>query len=230
MRDPLRLFVGYDHREAAGLHAFIESLLEHASGPVALTVVTPKIAEELGVFTDGTNAFSKSRFLPPYWCKYQGRSVWMDGADMLMRTDIWGLVNELDSSSPVHVVKHDYTPKAERKYLGTEMEAPNVAYPRKNWSSVMVFWNAHSACRRLTPEYVADNDGQHLHRLAWADDYEIGALPAAWNHLDEYGESAEAKVVHYTNGIPGFFCYKDAPHAHEWRDAVRRMTRGLDGN
>lgn len=223
----LHVFVGLDDREAVGLSAFQASLLEHASGPVALTVITEKLAARFGVGTDGTNAFTKSRFLMPYLSDFRGRALWMDGADMLMRTDIYGLLEYADMRSAVQVVKHDYTPKADRKYIGTEMEAPNVAYPRKNWSSLMLMKCDHSACRRLTPEFVAKTPGQDMHRFSWCEDERIGSLPLEWNWLDEYGENQEAKIVHYTNGIPGFQAYKHAPHSGEWWDAVRRAQRGL---
>lgn len=210
-----------------GLHAFLASLLEHASGPVDLTIITAKMAASLGVGTDGSNAFTKSRFLMPYLCGFRGHALWLDGADMLMRDDVCELAALADFHSAVQVVKHDYTPRAEKKYIGTEMEAPNVAYPRKNWASAMLMWNDHSSCRRLTPEFVAKSFGQELHRFGWCDDERIGNLPVEWNWLDEYGENEEAKIVHYTNGIPGFFAYQDAPHAEEWRDAVRKSQRGL---
>lgn len=223
----LRVFVGHDHREAVGLQAFITSLLEHASGPVDLTVITAKMASALGVGTDGTNAFTKARFLVPYLCAYKGRALWLDGSDMLVRGDIHDIGRVIDWRSAVQVVKHNYKPKAKRKYIGTEMEATQIAYPRKNWSSVMAMFCEHSACRRLTPEYVARASGQELHRFEWVEDERIGELPMAWNWLDEYGENKEATIVHFTNGIPGFPFYRDVPHSAEWRAAVNASLRGI---
>ena len=225
--DAIRLFVGHDEREAIGLSIFIQSLIRHASRPVDLTIITAAMAAKLGVGTDGTNAFTKSRFLVPFWCGYCGPALWLDGADMLLRADVCELMELADFRSAVQVVQHDYAPKAARKYIGTAMEAPNVPYERKNWSSVMLMWCDSHACRRLTPDYVAKHNGQHLHRMEWGED-RLGELPAEWNWLDEYGENPEAKLVHYTNGIPAFPHYRDAPHADEWR-AEREAMLAFEG-
>jgi hypothetical protein len=226
--DRLHIFVGHDERESIGLAVFIASMLEHASRPIDLTIVTAAKAAELGIGTDGSTAFTKSRFAVAHWFNYRGIALWMDGADMMFRADPYGLVEHLDGfSSAVQVVKHDYTPRAARKYVGTEMESPNVAYPRKNWSSVMGMWCSHSAWRKLSAEYVASASGQHLHRFEWCDDKLIGELPLEWNWLDEYGENPRAKLVHYTNGIPAFAAYRDAPHAEEWRHYLNKSTRGM---
>lgn len=218
----IRLFCGYDAREAAGFHAFVQSVIETASQPVAITPLTANQR-------DGTNSFTYSRFLVPYLCGYQGDAIWMDGADMLLRGDLMELWLRRADKYAAQVVPHEYTTKHQRKYIGTEMEADNANYPRKNWSSV-ILWNCgHPANRALTPSYVASQDGAQLHRFAWLSDDEIGALPADWNWLaDEYGASTTAKLCHWTAGIPGFYAYRDAPHASEWRDAVRRMNRGID--
>jgi len=226
--DRLRIFVGHDERESIGLAVFIASLLEHASRPVDLTVITATMAAKLGIGSDGSNAFTNSRFAVPHWLGYQGLALWMDGADMMLRADPYELVELLDwQGKAVQVAKHDYRPGADRKYVGTEMESPNVGYPRKNWSSVMALWGAHSAWRKLGPAYIAQASGQHLHRFEWCEDRAIGELPAEWNWLDEYGENPRAKLVHYTNGIPGFAAYRDAPHAGEWRRYLKKAQRGI---
>lgn len=217
----LRIFVGSDDREAVGLQVFLRSLEEHASEPVALHVIT----ERMGTQSDGSNAFTKSRFLVPAFCNYEGFGIWLDGADMLLLSDPAELLQLIDTRSAVQVVKHDYVPRSSRKYLGTDLETDNVPYPRKNWSSVMVF--ACAACRVLTPRYVRESTGQHLHRLGWVPDQMIGTLPAEWNWLDEYGENDKAKLIHYTNGIPGFTAYRNAPRADEWWATLKRAQRGL---
>ena len=104
-------------------------------------------------------------------------------------------------------------PKNAEKYLG----AKNEAYPRKNWSSVMIFNCSNWKTRRLTPEYVQSATGKMLHRFEWLDDEDIGELPIEWNWLsDEFGENPEAKLVHYTNGTPCFHEYACSPMANEW--------------
>jgi hypothetical protein len=218
----IRLFVGHDAREAVGAHAFIESVLDHCSMPVSITHIGSKETER-----DGTNAFTYSRFMIPSLCHFQGFALWMDGADMLCRGDLAELWEMRESWFAAKVVKHEYIPASDRKYIGTDMESPNLYYPRKNWSSVVLFDCGHYLNRCLTPEYIAGKDGSYLHRFGWIPDERIGGLPMEWNWLDEYGENEGAKLVHWTNGIPGFYHYRHAPHAEEWKAAVRKVTRGM---
>jgi len=109
------------------------------------------------------------------------------------------------------VCKHDYVPRTERKFLGQLQ----TKYPRKNWSSLMIFNNAR--CRSLTPAYVNSAAGLELHRFAWTEDASIGEIPLEWNWLvGEYAPSARAKIVHYTLGGPYFDDYRDCDYAAEW--------------
>jgi hypothetical protein len=111
------------------------------------------------------------------------------------------------------VVKHDYKTKMKEKYLGSK----NEDYPRKNWSSV-ILWNCNSfPNRKLTPEFVMQATGAELHRFTWLDDSRIGELPKEWNWLpDEYGTNPDAKLLHYTLGTPCFHEFADTPMSEEW--------------
>jgi hypothetical protein len=212
----IRLFTGYDDREAVGWHVFCQSVIEKTSEPVAITPLSGR--------TDGTNAFTLARFLVPSLCEFQGWAIFADGADMLLRADLAGLWALRDERHAVQVVQHDYTPKSDRKYIGTHMESPNGAYPRKNWSS-LVLWNCgHPDNAWLTPEVVNAATGPALHRFSWTN--KIGALPVEWNYLDEY-PAADAHLVHYTNGIPGFTYYRDALHADAWHSQLSKALTGL---
>lgn len=216
------MFCGIDPREAVGFHAFVQSAIEHTSEPIQ---IVPLAGEQ----RDGTNSFTYARFLVPYYCDFEGFAIFADGADMLLRKDLSELWKLRDPLKAVQVVKHDYQTKHAKKYLGTEMEAVNLDYERKNWSS-LVIWNcAHARHKVLTPEFVSWQSGQFLHRFEWLDDRWIGEIPKEWNWLaDEYGENQEANLLHWTTGIPGFYQYRNAPQAWEWKDAVRKLTRGMD--
>lgn len=209
----LRLFVGYDPREEIGLHVFNASVWRHASAPVSITPIGANVCG-----TDGTNAFSLARFHVPRLCNYQGWALFMDGSDMLMLDDVAKLWALRDEKYAVQVVKHDYTPRAARKYIGTEMEAANEPYPRKNWSSV-ILWNCgHGSNHGLLGE-------TRWHRFSWLADDLIGALPNEWNYLvDEDGQCRlqDAKVAHWTNGGPWFPYYGSTVFANLWRDEYRR--------
>ena len=208
----MHIFAGYDAREAAGFGAFLNSLIATTSGYWLRPLC--------GAQADGTNAFTYARFRIPELMLWSGWALWLDGADMLVRSDLAALWALRDPRYAVQVVKHEYRTKHPRKYVGTAMEAANPDYPRKNWSS-LILWNcahgAHFAARRR----MQTSDGAFLHRFGWLEDAQIGALPADWNWLaDEYGENASAKLLHWTAGIPGFAAYRGAPHAAEWHAAA----------
>lgn len=207
------VFIGYDPREAVAYHVCANSIIRHASTPVALSpLALNNLREYTETHTDGSNQFIYSRFLTPHLMGYQGWAIFMDG-DMLLCDDIAQLWALRDESKAVMVVKHDYQTKLTEKYLG----AKNESYPRKNWSSV-VLWNcAHPANRTLTPAFVEQATGAQLHRFTWIADNDIGELPKVWNWLpDEFGPNADAKLLHWTLGTPCFHEFADAPMASEW--------------
>jgi glycosyl transferase family 8 len=209
----IRVFIGFDPREAVAYHVCAQSLIRHSTQTLAMT---PLCLKNLGSYrethTDGSNHFIYSRFLVPHLTGYEGWAIFIDG-DMLLRDDISKLWNLRDESKAVMCVQHDYKTKAQDKYMGSK----NVDYPRKNWSSV-VLWNCgHPANRQVTPEFVMNASGAQLHRFTWLDDSLIGALPKVWNWLpDEFGANADAKLLHWTLGAPCFHEYADAPMAAEW--------------
>jgi hypothetical protein len=134
---------------------------------------------------------------------------------MVLRDDIvklWNLQHR-NIHADVYVVKHDYKTKKTEKYMG----AKNEDYPRKNWSSVIV-WDCQTfPNRRLTPEFVQKQPGSFLHRFSWIQDDRIQELPAEWNWLpDELGPNPDAKLLHYTLGTPCFHEFADTPQGEEW--------------
>jgi lipopolysaccharide biosynthesis glycosyltransferase len=209
----IRLFLGYDPREAVVYHVCVNSIIRQASHPVA---VTPLALRNLGRYverhSDGSNQFIYSRFLVPQLMGHTGWALYIDG-DMLLRADIAELWNLRNESKAVLCVHHDYKTKMKQKYLG----AKNEDYPRKNWSSV-VLWNCgHPANQRLSAEFVQKATGAQLHRFTWLADDLIGELPKEWNWLpDELGANPQAKLLHWTLGAPCFHEFANAPMAEEW--------------
>ena len=210
---PIPIFVGYDPREAVAYHTCANSIIRHASKPVAIIPLALNLFNDYTeTHTDGSNQFIYSRFLVPHLMGYQGHAIFMDG-DMIVRGDIVELWEQRSSYMDVQVVKHDYKTRMTEKYLG----AKNEDYPRKNWSSV-ILWNCNSwTNRRLTPEWIENATGAELHRFTWINDARIGELPREWNWLpDEYGENKDAKLLHYTLGTPCFHEFATTPQGDEW--------------
>jgi len=217
----IKVFIGYDAREAAAYSVLAHSIHARASVPVA--VVPVMLSELKGVLTRERHPlqstdFSFSRFLTPFLSDYQGWSIFMD-CDMLVLDDIEKLYALRDERYAVMVVKHDHVPKETRKFL----DQPQTAYQKKNWSSVMLFNNAQ--CRALTPDYVNTASGLELHQFKWlANDELIGEIPARWNHLVGYNApNRDVSLVHYTLGGPYFQEYRDCEYADEWRAARQDM-------
>ena len=210
---PIPVFVGYDPREAIAYHVCCNSIIRNASAPVAIVPVALNLFSDYQeTHTDGSNHFIYTRFLVPWLMGWTGRAIFIDG-DMIVRGDIVELYQSLELNKDVAVVKHDYQTKQTEKYMG----AKNENYPRKNWSSVIV-WNCASyPNRRLTPEFVMASTGAFLHRFTWLADDRIQELPPEWNWLpDEYGPNLNAKLLHYTLGTPCFHEYANTPQNDEW--------------
>lgn len=208
----IKLFIGWDQREAAGCHTFIQSVVENTTAPVAIT----PLAYE-GMQKDGSTAFTFSRFLIPELCNFSGHAIFCDGADMLCLADLAELWALRDSGKAVQVVKHDYQTKYPRKFLGTEMECDNPQYPRKNWSS-LILWNCGHMAHFNAREQLRRAPGSYLHRFSWLKDEDIGELHPTWNWLaDEHGANVAAKIVHFTAGIPAIPAHRSVAHSKEWQ-------------
>jgi len=216
----INLFVGFDEREAVGTHAFNASVIANTSVPVSITHLAKPALESVfkEKFGEGTNAFTVSRFLIPDLMGRRGFAIFADGADMVCTGDLAELAAMFDPLKTVQVVKHQYKTKHPRKYLGTQMEAENPDYDRKNWASLMIINCAN--LRWPTAEQVAKMRKIDLLQFKYLPDDQIGELPIEWNWLaDELGENPNAKIIHWTCGIPGFPEYNKAPHAKQWREA-----------
>ena len=213
MKDIIPIFIGYDPREAIAYHTCVNSIIRNASRPVSIVPVALNLFRDYSeTHTDGSNHFIYTRFLVPHLMQYEGWAIFIDG-DMIVRGDIAELWELRDSYKDVMVVKHDYKTRMTEKYLG----AKNEDYPRKNWSSV-ILWNCNShPNRKLTSEFVQKATGAELHRFSWLLDERIGELPPEWNWLpDEYGPNPDAKLLHYTLGTPCFHEFADTPQGNEW--------------
>lgn len=230
----LKIFIGWDENEVAAYHVLCHSIIRHASCPVSITPIKRDQVElwrERGEYE--STDFSFSRFLVPYLCNYEGKALFMD-CDMMVTKDIQTLFKQADERYAVQVCKHDYVPTTERKFL----DQPQTSYPRKNWSSVMLFNN--QKCRVLTPDVVNNANGLYLHRFNWLHDSQIGELPLTWNWLvGEYGVvefykehgnlGAVPANLHWTLGGPWFDEFKETAWADLWRKEKEMMNAGFRG-
>jgi len=222
----IRVFIGYDPREAVAFNVLSYSILRRSTVPVA--IVPLALLQLNGILKRERHPlqstdFSFSRFLVPYLSGYTGHSIFMD-CDMLVLDDIAKLWDLKDSSYALQVIKHDHRPREAVKFL----KQTQTAYEKKNWSSVMLFNN--EKCNSLTPDYVSTASGLDLHQFKWLrNDEDIGDLPHRWNHLVDYDPpSIDVSLVHYTLGGPYFPEYVNCEYSREWcaeRDAMLHADR-----
>lgn len=225
MKKHLTIYIGYDSVESVAWHTLVHSIYFHSSQPVS--IVPLNLNNLKGIYTrerdpKQSNDFSFTRFLVPYLNNYEGMAIFMD-CDMLLRTDIYKIFEEINTQpeKAVYVVKHDYEAKEGLKYLNTVQ----YSYPRKNWSS-FILWNCnHISNRKVTADYVNSASAMELHRFLWLDDNEIGELDVRWNWLvgDYSNPPSDVKNIHWTLGGPYFKEFKDVDFSEEWFKAVEKM-------
>ena len=223
MDNVIDLAVGFDQREAVAYHTFVQSVIEKSSIPVRFMPLNLKsLLSYDELHTDGSNNFIYTRFLVPYLMNFKGWAIYADG-DMVCLDDIKNLWDQRDSKYAVMVVKHDYKTKVKNKYWGNK----NEDYPRKNWSS-LILWNCnHSSHNILTPEFVKKQSGAFLHRFSWIKDSEIGELDKEWNWLAmEYPEKKDINLIHYTIGTPCFKEYEKASLSSHWKKSFMNSLTG----
>ncbi len=195
MVDILKIFIGCDPRQLISLNVLVNSIYRRASKPVS---ITPLVIETLPLKRTGLTPFTYSRFLAPYLCNYEGWSLFLD-ADILLNCDI----NEIFA-----LKNDDYA----------VMVSKNVK--KFEWASVMLFNNPK--CKVLTPEYI--ENAPRLHDCSWAED-SVGDIPREYNHLVGYDKpNPDAKLIHYTQGVPAFPETNDCEHAQAWFEEHKLMN------
>ena len=234
MTEKLKVYVGYDSREDIAWQVCRFSLLRHATREVSVYPLKQGLLRELGLYTrqedrNASTEFTITRFLTPYLAAHDGWTIFVD-CDFLFTTCIYNVLKGKSRDKALYVVQHDYTPVNTIKMDGKKQES----YPRKNWSSFMLFNNSHPGVRALTPEVVNSESPAFLHRFQWLDDEAIGALPLSWNFLEgEYEKPRELpNAIHFTNGGPWFDNWKNVDYADLWCQERERyqdyVNRNLD--
>lgn len=225
-----RIFIGWDSNEAVAYDICRHSIIGHARSATMTRSLNQRALRAAKLYTRerdplASTEFTYTRFLVPTLCGHDGWALFLD-CDILCRRDITELFKLADDSKAVMVVKHDHRPTATTK-MGQAIQS---AYPRKNWSSVML-WNCGHEANRPVDAYMVNNaTGAYLHRFQWLEDEQIGELPVAWNYLVGWNTAAQCEdpaLVHFTEGIPGIHPgHEGDEYAAEWLDAADRLRRG----
>lgn len=217
---PFRVYVGYDSREDIAFRVCRSSLVRRSSLALDIRPIKQSDLRHCGLYWRAkdplaSTEFTYTRFLTPYLAGYQGWALFCD-CDFLWLADVAGLVALADPDMAVMCVHHDHRPSEDTKMDG----AVQTTYPRKNWSSLMLLNCGHPMTRALRPEIVNTQSGAFLHRMQWAADDVIGALPSSWNWLEgsmPRPASGTPDAVHFTRGGPWFENWQDVEYGDLWR-------------
>ena len=212
-------FIGYDSKEDIAYRVCKQSLIKNSS--INIKVKSLKLYELISkkiykrnIDPLASTEFTYSRFLVPALMNYKGWAVFCD-CDFLFFDDVAKLFSNLNEEKAIYCVQHDYTPKEKHKMDGQQQ----TIYPRKNWSSFIVFNCSHPSNKKLTVDLVNKESGSFLHQFKWLKDEEIGSLDERWNWLEGWtSKHNETKpfAVHYTRGGPWFDEWQDVEFAKEW--------------
>lgn len=226
--DPFRVYIGWDSREPEAYDVAAYSLGRRASVPVSVRPLKQAALRAQGVYRRpldplAATEFTYTRFLVPALAGYSGWALFCD-CDFLWLGDIAELLALADPAKAALVVQHDHRPPEVHKMDG----AVQTQYPRKNWSSMILFNCGHPSNRALTIDVANDRPGRFLHRFAWLDDSEIGSVPETWNWLEGWcapPADAPPKVIHYTRGGPWFETWRDVAYSQLWLDELAALRR-----
>ncbi|MBC8416861.1 glycosyltransferase [bacterium] len=214
------VYIGYDTTNL-GQHmarTVCERSIRKYNADIEIKTLELKDLINSGVYTRPhddrqSTEFTYTRFLVPYLNDYNGFAIFCD-SDFLWQRNIYSLIAYVDSEFSISCVHHEYThcPK-ERKMDGFKQEW----YPRKNWSSLMVFNCAHDHCKRLTPEVVSTESPKYLHRMEWTDDVCINQIPHSYNYLTGYYNTHKRPAAyHFTDGGPWHKDTADCEFGDKW--------------
>lgn len=180
---------------------------------------------------DGSTEFTYTRFLVPFLNNYTGYAIFCD-SDFLWRCDINIIKQYLDNTKSVLCVKHNY----ENCLTNIKMDGKKQEwYPRKNWSSLILFNNEHPSTKNLTLEAVNTMSPKWLHRFEWAKDEELLEIPKDYNYLVDYYENGPIKALHYTDGGPWHPGYENVSYGDIWleylsQDEQKKMKKLRESN
>lgn len=215
----MKIYVGYDTEQDLAYEVCKSSILRRSED----VEIVPIKKSELSVFDReddplASTEFTYTRFLVPYLNDYIGWALFID-CDIIAQVNIKNILEYKDDKYKVLVTKHDYETHSKLK-MGGKVQ---TNYPRKNWSSVMLF-NC-SRCEVLTPHVVNSETPQYLHQFNWCDDGEIGELPKEWNWLSGYYHDGDPKLIHYTDGGPWIEQHKNCYYSKEWNEEWQRRLQ-----
>jgi lipopolysaccharide biosynthesis glycosyltransferase len=229
MKD-ITIYIGYDSANYGQqlAHDVCKKSIQKYNTDIKIKTLIKSELEKSGDFireqSDGSTEFTYTRFLAPHLNNFEGYAIFCD-SDFLWQCDPAETLQYLEEGQAAACVQHEYVDcHGKEKMDGQKQEW----YPRKNWSSLIIFDCAHSSCKKLTKEAVATESPAWLHRLSWADDSEIGSIPLSYNYLVDYYNLPvkEIKAFHFTDGGPWHALYQDVQYGDLWAEYLTAVEYG----
>lgn len=230
----MKVFVGYDSREDIAFKVCEYSIKSRNSEIEVIPLKQNELREQEQYWRENdplsSTEFTFTRFLVPHLMNYEGWALFCD-CDFLFTIDVEEIFKQAQDQYAVMVVKHEYNPEAGIKMDGC-VQHP---YPRKNWSS-LILWNcSHPANKTLTKDQVSSTsfDGAYFHRFSWLSDEQIGTLGHEYNWLvNWYKEPRDGKpkVIHYTEGGPWFPNYEFCEYGYHWANERNNYLESLEND
>ena len=215
----INIYIGFDssnYGQELAYKVCKKSILKY-NNKVNIIPLIKKDLEEKKIFNrknnDGSTEFTYTRFLVPYLNNYKGCAIFCD-SDFLWNCDILEVLKYTNEEKAISCVQHKYNEcKLKFKMNGRKQEW----YPRKNWSSLMVFNCEHGDCKKLNLDNINNKSAKWLHRMEWTN--KIGEIPKTYNYLVEYYYDEEnPKALHFTDGGPWY---------HRWHTITNKYDINL---
>eukprot|EP01101_Sappina_pedata_P005632 TRINITY_DN261_c1_g1_i1.p1 TRINITY_DN261_c1_g1~~TRINITY_DN261_c1_g1_i1.p1 ORF type:complete len:285 (-),score=138.65 TRINITY_DN261_c1_g1_i1:79-933(-) len=232
--NPFRIYMGFDSHEEIAFQVASHSLSKRTKVPHVIYPLKQKEMRDKGLYyrqrdPKQSTEFTYLRFLVPQLAGYKGWAMFVDD-DFLWLGDIADLLDQIDDKYAIMCVKHDYKPTEATKLAGVAQDA----YPRKNWSSMVLYNCGHPANQKLTVELANKETGSYLHRFMWIeDDSLIGEVPYTWNFLVGWYKKLEGDkvpgAIHYTEGGPWFPDHRaiGVDYQKEWFEELKEFEATL---
>ena len=228
------IYIGFDssnYGQEIAWEVCKRSILKNCSDCSKINIIKLNRKEMIDsdVFTrtdnDGATEFTYTRFFVPYLNKYSGYAIFVD-SDFLFECDILELLSNYTSKeNSVSCVKHSYVNCNNRVKMDSQ---PQEWYPRKNWSSLMIFNCEHpDIIENLTLDNSNTKSAKWLHRLEWTLDSCIMEIPKDYNYLVDYYSDGPIKALHFTDGGPWHEKYQDVTYGNRWLEYITEEEKIL---
>jgi hypothetical protein len=197
------VYIGHDSRQPLSYNCMRYSVESNASSPIS---VNGLFLHQLPITRQKATEFTFSRFLVPWLMDFEGFGLFCD-EDMVVTGDVWELFS--------------YCSKIDGEWDVAMM----TNQPPFEWPSVMMFNNRN--LKHITPEYVEDEKNRFFD-FAWTTKERVADLPEEWNHGCGMMPPKEAKLYHFSQGIPYWTECRGLHEDEKWFEAMQNMTRSAN--